>query len=432
MKVTSFGKGIMTRITILTLGSRGDVQPYIALGVGLKRAGFEVILGTGRNFESFVRDHGLTYGYMDADFLELMQDPQVRRTLEGRGNPVQLMRRAFEVLRHVLDDSWAMAQGSEALVYHPKITGGASIAEKLGIPGFVALPIPMLTATGDFPNILIPQRLRLGRWFNRQSHAAFNRIMYAPYRRMVNRWRKDVLGLPPLGLFALERQADGEAIPALYPFSRHVIPPPADWPPSAHVTGYWFLDAQPDWQPPRSLVDFLNAGPAPVYIGFGSMIWNDPAQAARNVIDALAETGQRGILAKGWGGLSAADLPDSVYMLEAVPHDWLFPQVAAVIHHGGAGTTAAGLRAGKPTFIAPFLADQPFWGQRVYALGVGPAPVAQKQLTRERLAAAIRQMTTDSAMQARAAQLGALIRAEDGVGNAVQIIRQALGEPVTA
>lgn len=421
----------MTRITILTLGSRGDVQPYIALGVGLKRAGYEVTVGTGKNFESFVRDYGLTYGFMDADFLELMQDPNVRKTMQGRGNPVQLMRRAFDVLRHVLDDSWAMAQGSDAIVYHPKVMAGAAIAQKLNIPAFLALPSPMLTPTGAFANILLPPRLRLGRWLNWQSHAAFAAMMYAPYRRMINRWRQESLGLPPLPMFAVERQPDGQPIPTLYPFSRHVVPPPADWPPSAHVTGYWFLDAQPDWQPPRSLVDFLSAGPAPVYIGFGSMAWNDPAQAARNVIRALEDTGQRGILAKGWGGLSAADLPDSLYMLEAVPHDWLFPQVAAIVHHGGAGTTAASLRAGKPTLVTPFLADQPFWGQRVYALGVGPAPVPQKKLTSETLAEAIRQMTTDRAMQARAAQLGELIRAEDGVGKAVSIIRQAIGEPVT-
>ena len=422
----------MTKITILTLGSRGDVQPYIALGLGLQRAGFDVTLGTGKNFETFVRDYGLTYGFMDADFLEMMQDPQVRKTLQGRANPMKLLRQANAVLRRVHDDSWTMAQGSDAIIYHPKIIGGASIAQKLGIPAFVALPLPMLTPTAAFPNLLLPPGLRLGGWFNRQSHAAFISMMYAPYRGVVNRWRQESLGLPPIPTFARDTLTDGQPVPALYPFSRHVVPPPADWPESAHVTGYWFLDAQPDWQPPRSLVDFLADGPAPVYIGFGSMAWNDPARATRTVLDALANTGQRGILAKGWGGLSAADLPDSVYMLEAVPHDWLFPQVAAVVHHGGAGTTAAGLRAGKPSFIAPFLADQPFWGRRVFELGAGPAPVAQKKLTTDHLAAAIRQMTSDSAMQARAAHLGELIRAEDGVGNAVNIIKQAIGQPVTA
>ena len=420
----------MTKITILTLGSRGDVQPYIALGVGLQRAGFEVTVGAGKNFESFVRDYGLTYGFMDADFLELMQDPQVRKTLQGRGLPIKLMRTAFAMLRRIMDDSWAMSQGSDAIIYHPKVLGGYSIAEKLGVPAFLCVAMPLMTPTSDFPSIWVPGAGNLGKWGNRQSHVAFLSMMSMPYRRMMNRWRREVLDMPPLGMFAHERLPDGQPIPALYPFSRHVVPPPADWPESAHVTGYWFLDAQPDWQPPRSLVDFLAAGSAPIYIGFGSMSWNDPTQATQIVLRALAETGQRGILAKGWGGLSASDLPDSVYMLEAVPHDWLFPQVAAVIHHGGAGTTAAGLRAGKPTLICPFLADQPFWGKRVFALGVGPAPIPQKRLTTERLVAAIRQMTSDAAMQARAARLGELIRAEDGVGNAVTIIKQAVGQPV--
>ena len=422
----------MTKITILTLGSRGDVQPYIALGLWLQRAGFDVTVGTGKNFESFVRAYGLTYGFMDADFLEMMQDPQVRKTLQGRSLPIKLMRTAFAMLRRIMDDSWAMSQGSDAIIYHPKVLGGYSIAEKLGVPAFMCVAMPLMTPTGDFPSIWVPTAASLGKWGNRQSHRAFLSMMSMPYRRMMNRWRREVLDMPPLGLFAHEHLPDGQPIPALYPFSRHVVPPPADWPESAHVTGYWFLDAQPDWQPPRSLVDFLATGPAPIYIGFGSMSWNDPTQATQAVLGALAETGQRGILAKGWGGLAASDLPDNVYILEAAPHDWLFPQVAAVVHHGGAGTTAAGLRAGKPTLICPFLADQPFWGKRVFDLGVGPAPIPQKRLTTERLVAAIRQMTSDADMQARAARLGELIRTEDGVGNAVNLIRQAVGEPVPA
>ncbi|MFO7322884.1 MAG: glycosyltransferase [Chloroflexota bacterium] len=413
-------------ITILTLGSRGDVQPYVALGVGLKAVGHNVTVCTGRNFESFITAHGLTYGFMDADFLQLMQDPATRKSLQGRGNPVKLMREVFDLLRRVLNDAWKAAQGSDAIIYHPKALAGYHIAEKLRIPAFVSAPVPLLTPTASFPSPLVPARMQLGPAFNRFSHAALLSMITLPYQRMINRWRRETLGLPPRRLFASERRINGQPVHVLYPFSRHVIPPPADWDEAVHVTGYWFLDDQAGWQPPQALLDFLDAGPAPVYIGFGSMSLNDPQATTHNVLAALEKTGQRGILATGWGGLSAADLPPNAFLLDAAPHDWLFPRMAAVVHHGGAGTTAAGLRAGLPTIICPFLGDQPFWGRRVHALGVGPAPIPQKRLNADNLAEAIRAATTDSAMRARAAALGERIRAEDGVGNAVAIVNRVV------
>jgi UDP:flavonoid glycosyltransferase YjiC (YdhE family) len=168
-------------------------------------------------------------------------------------------------------------------------------------------------------------------------------------------------------------------------------------------------------------VDFLQSGPPPVYIGFGSMAGRDPERRAEIALEALKRSGQRGVLLTGWGGLQPRDLPDDVYAVDSVPHDWLFPQMAAVVHHGGAGTTAAGLRAGTPTVIVPFFGDQPFWGRRVAELGVGPAPIPQKQLSVERLAAAIRTAAGDPAMRARAQELGRRIRQEDGVARAVEV-----------
>ncbi|MDQ2995642.1 MAG: glycosyltransferase [Chloroflexota bacterium] len=150
------------------------------------------------------------------------------------------------------------------------------------------------------------------------------------------------------------------------------------------------------------------------------------AHRAQIVLDALAETGQRGLLARGWGGLAATEVPDNVQLIDAAPHDWLFPRTTAVVHHGGAGTTAAGLRAGKPTVICPFLGDQPFWGTLVHARGVGPEPIPQRRLTAARLAAAIHTAIQDSEIQQRAAALGARISAEDGVANAIAIIEQVV------
>ena len=228
---------------------------------------------------------------------------------------------------------------------------------------------------------------------------------------------------PPVPFAALEQP--GRTI--LYGYSPLVLPPPTDWGDSVHVTGYWFLEPPAEWAPPADLVHFLQSGPPPVYIGFGSMVNSKPEETTKLVLQALARTGQRGVLSAGWGGLQQADLPETVFMIGSIPFSWLFPQMAAVVHHGGAGTTSIGLWAGIPAIVTPFMGDQPFWGQRVYELGVGPKPIPRRRLTIDRLAEAIRCAVTDTAMQQAAASLGERIRAEDGIARAVAVIEQDRG-----
>ena len=234
--------------------------------------------------------------------------------------------------------------------------------------------------------------------------------------------------MTPISPADLRRRMLAGEWPMIAGYSPAVFPKPTDWPAWVHVTGYWFLNAEAGWQPPAALVDFLQAGPAPVYIGFGSMAGRNPEQRAETAIKALERSGQRGILLTGWGGLQAGDLPDFVFAVDSVPHDWLFPQMAAVVHHGGAGTTAAGLRAGAPTVIVPFFGDQPFWGRRVAELGVGTRPIAQKQLSVERLAAAIRTAACDLDMRRRAQELSQRIGREDGIGRAVEVFHARIAE----
>lgn len=224
------------------------------------------------------------------------------------------------------------------------------------------------------------------------------------------------------------RNPDGSPVTVLYPYSRHVVPVPADFPPSAHVTGYWFLPPDPAWLPATRLVDFLAAGRPPVYIGFGSMGFGKGADERRDaVLRALDANRLRGIVATGWGGLSAGDAPsDDVLVVDAVPHDWLFDRVAAVVHHGGAGSTAAGLRAGKPTLVCPFLGDQPFWGARVHAAGAGPEPLPAKKLS-EALKERLRDLVHDEGHRRRAARLGEMIRADDGLGQGVKVVEDLVG-----
>jgi UDP:flavonoid glycosyltransferase YjiC (YdhE family) len=211
-------------------------------------------------------------------------------------------------------------------------------------------------------------------------------------------------------------------MPILYGFSPAVIPAPADWRDNIHITGFWYEEDTGHWQPPEALLDFLNSGPAPIYIGFGSMSSRNPEQTTEMVIRALRQTNQRAILLSGWGGLLKKDLPESVYMIESIPHSWLFQRVSAVVHHGGASTTAAGLYAGIPSLIIPFFGDQPFWGKRVSDLGVGPSPIPRNRLTVDRLANAIYEMVNNEGMRRRAKELGMQIRSENGLRNAVEII----------
>lgn len=415
------------RICILTLGSRGDVQPYVALGVGLQRAGYNVTVVTAEQFGPFVTDHGLDFAPMDPRFLDITNTKAGQSTFEG-GNRRELMRLAMPALRQILDDSWSGAQGADAIIYHQKVLAGYHIAEKLGVPTFVAMPIPV-QPTRDFTNPIAGRALP--GLFNRASFSV-NSLGKAPFMGMVNEWRRNTLGLPPRPRFASEeRLPDGTPIPVLHAYSPAVVPPPGDWPTHVITTGYWFLDSAEDWEPPAELADFLEAGPPPVYVGFGSMVTTQAEAKSRMVVEALGLSGRRGIIASGWAGLGAAGLPGTVIRIDQAPHEWLFPRMAAVVHHGGAGTTAAGLRAGRPTVVVPFFGDQSFWGGRVFELGAGPEPIPQKRLTAELLAEAITLATTDGGMARRADALGAALRAEDGVGAAVAFIAERLGERVS-
>lgn len=411
------------RILISTFGTRGDIQPFVALGKGLQAAGHLVTVCTPASFRPFVEASALGYAYADNEFVALSQQGLQAQSIRER---VTVGKRFPSVIRGMLDEEWRAAQAlrPDAIIYHTKSLGSYHIAEKLGIQQILALPLPA-TPTSDFPYPFFAG-LNLGKMFNRFTYRLIA-LASAMWAGTTNDFRVKTLGLPPLSRFAdLLKEQDGKPIPVLYPYSRHLVPVPEDFPAHVHVTGYWFLDLAQNWSPPTELAHFLEAGTAPVYVGFGSMSGAQPKKRTRIVLEALAKTEQRGVLASGWGGLKAADLPQNVIMIDAAPHDWLFPHMAAVVHHGGAGTTAAGLRAGKPSVICPFLGDQPFWGWAVHKAGVGPKPIPQRELTADRLAEAVTRAVRDNDIQRRAANLGEKIRGEGGIARAVAIIHDTL------
>lgn len=413
------------RITILTIGSRGDVQPYVALGHGLQQAGYRVRLATHEPFRDLVTQHGLDFAAVGGNPREMLETAAGRGWIDSNQNPLQFIRYFIELtmprLEQGLEDSWAAGQGSDAIIYSLLGNAGFHVAEKLGVPGILALLQPF-TPTRAFPAVGVPPALWLGGRSNWISHKVTEQVLWQPFRGLVNRWRRERLDLPPLPLRGPYHRIYAADAPILCGYSPAVLPKPADWPANVHVTGYWFLEQAAGWRPSPALEAFLAAEPRPLYVGFGSMTDAQPQQLLATVLAALARSGQRAVLHSGWADLERADLPPSVLPVGFVPHDWLFPRVAAVVHHGGAGTTAAGLRAGVPSLLVPFFADQHFWGEHVKHLGVGPQPIPRQALTADKLTSAINQAVHNRTMRARAAALGRQIRSEDGVGRAVALI----------
>ncbi|NJN06963.1 MAG: glycosyltransferase family 1 protein [Richelia sp. RM2_1_2] len=415
------------RILIIAMGSRGDVQPYVALGKGLKAAGHVVRLLTHENFEGLVNSYGLEFYRARGNVQEFVESPEMLALLE-KGNFLAINAHSSKASQRIAidwaKDSLAACQDMELLIVG---VGGLflslALAEKFKLPLLQAYVFPF-TPTTVFPAVLFPQSIsKLGGYVNRLSHHLFRQIMWQGSRTGDGLARKKVLDLPSAPFWGLYNSQHFQRHPILYGLSPSVIPKPFDWR-NTHITGYWFLDQAPDWTPPAALLDFLQNGSPPVYIGFGSMRSRNPEETADIVLQAIALTGQRAILQSGWGGLSKSDLPNTVFMVDSIPHSWLFPRMAAIVHHGGAGTTAAALRAGVPSILIPFFGDQPFWGQRVAELGVGPKPIPRKQLTVQKLAFSIHTAMTDGLMRQRAADLGAKIQAEDGIANAVAIIEE--------
>ncbi len=415
------------KITLITLGSRGDVQPYIPLALGFQRAGYHITLATHEIFRDFVESHGIPFTSVAGNPQELMQGEGGIKWLETGYNPVAMLRQMRAVVSSQIQamaaDCIRATEGADAVLYSLLgFMAGPSLMEKYNIPG-MGVYLQPIQPTHEFPASIIP---RVPGWlpakdfFRRRSYDAIFMLGDAFFNGLINEVRVQQLGLKPYR--QTFRGAVQQPYPVTHGYSPTVIPRPDDWPAHVHTAGYWFLDE--DFTPPAGLVDWLAAGEAPVYIGFGSMTSRDPEQTTDIVLDAIQRTGKRCVLLSGWAGIGNRDLPDDIFTLDSIPHHWLFPQMAAIVHHGGAGTTGSALRSGKPSIIVPHFADQPFWAQRVYELGVSPQPIPRKQLSAERLAAAIQTATTDSAMQRRAADVGAQIEREDGVGEAVRFFER--------
>jgi sterol 3beta-glucosyltransferase len=420
------------RFALLALGSRGDVQPFIALGLKLLERGHSVRLLAAADYEPLCEAYSMPFAAIGGSIAELMDPAAALDALDAARSPLPIgFARRFAdqvgaLLPDLAADAWHACQGAQVIVASTLgVYLGEHIAERLGVPLIPAHFHPV-GATGALPDVNFPAAPRwapLGGLYHRITHTLTPYTLRQLLYPALNRARTTAIGLPSLSRLGYARLARRKLSLALYGYSATLLARPADWPPWRVVTGPWLLDAPQGYTPPLELERFLTAGPPPVYIGFGSILAGRDLRALVELfVAALAQAGRRGLIYRGaWGDLAADELPEDVLGIGDVPHAWLFPQVAAIVTHGGAGTVAAALAAGAAPIVVPAFGDQYLWGRRIAELGAGPPPLPRSALSVEALASAIN-LALEPERRERATSIGAQLIAERGALRAAEAL----------
>lgn len=422
---TEVRSSISYRFTLLTIGSRGDVQPYIALGKALMTEGHVVTIATHSEFRDWILSHDLKFKEIAGDPAELMS-----LMVEHGSMSVGFIRKAASKFRgwvsELLSTSWEACQDTDILIESPSAMGGLHIAEALGIPYIRAFTMPW-TRTRAYPHAFVVPEQKRGGSYNLLTHVMFETVFWKGISGQVNKWRTETLGLKRTNLVKMQQTQ----IPFLYNVSPEVFPPSVDFPDWVKVTGYWFLDeGSQKYTPPEDLVRFINKARADdkkiVYVGFGSIVVSDSRKLTKAIVDSVLALGVRCILNKGWSdrlskeeSRAEIELSEEIFNISLIPHDWLFPQIDAAVHHGGSGTTGATLRSGLPAIIKPFFGDQFFYASRIEELGVG---IALKKLNAKTFTNALKAITTNREFLKKAYEMSKSIKHENGVSEAIASI----------
>ncbi|KAK7380504.1 hypothetical protein VNO78_33017 [Psophocarpus tetragonolobus] len=417
------------QIVILVVGTRGDVQPFLAIAKKLQEYGHRVRLATHATFDTFIKSAGV-------DFYPLGGDPRALAGYMARNKgiipsgptEISFQRKQLKVIIDSLlpaciapDLESGVPFRAQAIIANPTACGHTHVAEALRVPLHIFFTMPW-TPTYEFSHPLARVPQSAGYWL---SYIIVDLLIWWGIRGIINDFRKRKLKLAPVAYFSMYSGSISH-LPTGYMWSPHVVPKPSDWGPLVDVVGYCFLNLGSKYQPQEDLIQWIQKGSKPLYFGFGSMPLDDPKRTTDVIMEAIKDTGQRGIIDRGWGNLgNLAEVPDNVFVLEECPHDWLFPQCSALVHHGGAGTTATGLKAGCPTTIVPFFGDQFFWGDRIYQKGLGPAPIPISQLSLDNLSNSIKFMLQPE-VKSRAMEIAKLFETEDGVTAAVDAFHRHL------
>lgn len=410
-------------ITILCTGSRGDFQPYIALAQELKRRQHAVRIAGGNEFQSFVEGYGIEYYPIHINLEELNIDPKMLEAAATSDNPLKMLL-TFNKMKaygaYMVQGYYDACQNSNLILYHPGATIGYFAAKQMGIPAVQAAPFPMHKTK---------ERLSVVMYGKSKSNAATIALSYSLIQGMLwmaskssiqQFWKSRFNKLPKPFQSPFENLSP--QYPAIVSCSNHVFSRPADWNENIHQHGYWFVEENA-YTPPAELVQFLSQGEKPIYIGFGSMSkYHDGQDMMRTAVKAVQQAGKRAIIS---GVPITEPLPSTIFSVGSIPHSWLFNQVSAVCHHGGAGTTAAGFKAGIPSIIVPFSNDQFAWAHRAYDIGVGTYPIYQKKFSEKLFSEALIQAYNPSMIQ-KAKELGTLIAKENGTAACVDVIENIL------
>ena len=407
-------------ISLLTYGSRGDVEPFIALANGLVQAGHHVNLAAPEGFSNLLNNDQVNYFGFPGEPQQMVEN-LVHQAGNNRLRMIASIADFVQPLAVEVMNLVRTASREADLIIHSFLltSAGFEIAQELGIPDISAQFFPVFTSTGEFPAPTFPD-LPLGKFYRRLTHQLVTGIFWRGSRFLYQRIQSKNADLPDLTAWPFNLN-NARQTPILYAFSPLVVPQPRDWGESVSITGYWFLDDHESWSPDQELINFIEEGDPPVIVAFGSSSSLDMDRFYQKIIKALTLTNQRGILVGANPDLQG--IPSTVFQVDNVPYQWLFKHSIAVIHHGGAGTTGQGLAAGVPNIILPFTSDQPFWARRVFKLEAGPKPLSPKRFTSQQPAEEIERAINDPQMKKNVQKIGAAIREEDGVARAVNLIQ---------
>lgn len=417
-------------VSVIAAGTRGDAQPPAMLCRELARRGHDVRFIVQREFADMIEGSDVALKPLPGDLHAELTSTDAQHFFAGGGNPFSFLHWFYDVGKEFA------AQLTPAMVEY---TAGSDIVVGTGLADYYSnlmARIHKTRAAHAYMQPAVPTRafpcalfavppFEMPGWMNKLEARLYFEAAWLG-ARSIAKIAHDMLHLPPPSWRVPIMEELNRGQPFLMAYSEAFLPRPKDWPDHVEVTGFWFRDTPVSWRPPEDLVRFIKAGAPPIYAGFGSMVMKDPKATVNTVLEAVAENGARAVIASGWSGYKPEKLPDNVFAVDSIPHDWLLPQMAASIHHGGAGTTGASLRAGIPQIVVPFVGDQFFWGLQVEKRGVGPKRIPHSKLTAEVLGAAIGKALNDRYMRNNAAEMGERVRAEDGLVRAADIIERVV------
>lgn len=413
------------RVAVFTLGTRGDVQPYVALADQMVKAGHSVVICTGKTFEKFIVEHGIEFAQVESDLMAMLKTKEGQEVLnDGMKHIFKTIKYLNEVVkpayRKTLDQFWEAAQGADVILYHPKAFGAVDMAMALGIPCISIPPVPITYPISEFPNLAVSPVRNFGSSINKFTYRMMAKGESANVKEL-NDFRQKTLHLPKrkTGLYAY--QANGRDIPIIYPVSSALFPDVKSWMDRVFLPGFFYLDSESQKLDPE-VREFIHQGSRPVVVSFSSMPLKNPLAFRDKLVSALKQTNNRAIVLTGISGMKIGD-DEQILAVEQAPHTSLFPLAKGIVHHGGVGTVAAALKSGRPQLIIPFSVDQPFWAYRLHRMGYALKPLSEKNLTTQDLIRSFMEMEKRENVAA-AKEIQQLVEAENGTRNALEYIER--------